>query len=179
MEEFTRFVREALRQHVNDQVRSRLQSAMLPDSEEERAPEEEAAHESDYKPPNGPPDFSVFANWKQTEANEELLGFFMALHDWVLALGDDVRVDPVKTAIIFKRGKRNVVSVRPRPLKALLLARVPYYPDVPLREGLRDVRNVGGPSPKGLEITVRNQDDLEAAKELIERSYIDPGERGG
>ena len=150
LEEFTRFVREALRQHVNEQVRNRLQSAMLPDSEEEPAPEEEAAHESDDTPPDGPPDFSVFANWKQTEANEELLGFFMALHDWVLALGDDVRVDTVKTAIIFKRGKRNVVSVRPRPLKALLLARVPYYPDVPLREGLRDVRNVGGPSPKGV-----------------------------
>ena len=71
MEEFTRFVREALRQHVNEQVRNRLQSAMLPDSEEEPAPEEEAAHEPDDTPPDGPSNFSEFTYWKQTVANEE------------------------------------------------------------------------------------------------------------
>ena len=86
LEEFTRFVREALRQHVNDQVRNRLQSAMLPDSEEEPAPEEEAAHESDDTPPDGPSRFQCFQTGSRQKRMRSCYTVFMALHDYIVTL---------------------------------------------------------------------------------------------
>ena len=88
MEEFTRFVREALRNHVNDQVRARLQSAMIPAVEEEAALEEVTQEEEStpLEQSDGQPDFKAFKNWKQTEASSDLHGLFMALHDHVVSL---------------------------------------------------------------------------------------------
>ena len=175
MEEFTRFVREALRNHVNDQVRARLQSAMIPAVEED---EPDAAVQEDEQPsgtqPDGPPDFSVHPNWNK--ADEELREFFMDLHDYVFALGEDVSVKPTKSYISFKRN-RNVVDVILQPRKRRLMAWVILNPDsVPLQEGFtRNVTGVGHYSPNNLETTISNHDDLERAKPLIQRSYEEAG----
>ena len=175
MEEFTRFVREALRNHVNDQVRARLQSAMIPAVEED---EPDAAVQEDEQPsgtqPDGPPDFSVHPNWNK--ADEELREFFMDLYDYVFALGEDVSVKTTKSYISFKRN-RNVVDVILQPRKRRLMAWVILNPDsVPLQEGFtRNVTGVGHYSPNNLEITISNHDDLERSKPLIQRSYEEAG----
>ena len=75
LEEFTKYVREALRQHVNDQVRSRLQSAILSDSEDETDDDDEDV-KPDALPPDGSPDFSRYQYWNQTVANEEFHSLF-------------------------------------------------------------------------------------------------------
>ena len=176
LEEFTRFVREALRQHVNDQVRSRLQSAMLPDSEEEPAPEEEAAHEPDDTPPDGPSNFNEFRYWwKQTVANEEIHSLFMELHDYIVTLGEETWVEPNKYAFSVKRERGaffTVLYFRPQPRRKRLRVDLGLDPaTVQLEEGFTRDRGDG----RGIELLIANKDDLERAKPLIKRSYDEAG----
>ena len=173
MEEFSRFVREALRQHVNDQVRSRLQSAIL--SESEVVPEEEDEPVSDIPPADGLPNFSEFQYWNQTVANEELHSLFMVLHDFIVSLGEETWVEPNKSAFSVKRERGAFFTVfyfKPQPGRKRLRVELPLDPaTVQLEEGFTRDRNEG----RGLEITIRDQDDLERAKPLLKRSYDESG----
>ena len=71
-------------------------------------------------------------------------GFFMALHDWVLVVGDDVRVEPVKYAIFGERGSETWFTAlyfrRTQGAHCLLeLFRITRM--CRCEEGLRDVNN--------------------------------------
>ena len=126
--------------------------------------------------PSVVPDFSKFKQWGQTVENTELLKLFLALHDYYFALGGDVLAEASQTVIAFKRQGWNVVAVKPRPRETYLVVRIRFLSDVSLGDDfVRDVRNVGGASPKGLEIIIRNHADLERAKLLIKRSYDETG----
>ena len=116
--------------------------------------------------PSKEPDFSIYARWDKVDA--ELRQLFMELHDYVIAQGEDIRVEPVKHYISFKR-ERNVVDVHLQTGKNRMIAWVALDPDsVSLQEGFtRDVRNIGHPSPNNLEITISNLEDLERAKRLL------------
>ena len=176
MEEFSRFVREALRQHVNDQVRSRLQSAMLSDSDDKPLPGDGRSQKPDISQPEEKNGFGKLRNWDQTAENEELHMLLMALHDYVKSLGNDVSTEVSKHLIAMKRRGWNAVAIQPRPRDTYLRVRIKFFADVALQDGFtRDVRNVGGPTPKGIEITIANQADLERAKPLIKRSYDETG----
>ena len=174
MEEFTRFVREALRQHVNVQVRSRLQSAMISDSEDEVAPEEEDTHTPDDTPPDGPPDFSEFQYWKQTVANEEIHSLFMELHDYIVTLGEGTWVEPNKQAFSVKRERDaffTVFYVKPQPRRKCVIIEIGLDPaTVQREEGFTRDRRDGR-----IDLIIRNQNDLERAKPLIKRSYDELG----
>ena len=173
MEEFTRFVREALRQHVNDQVRSRLQSAFLSESEDTSDEEDEPAPDSE--PSDGSLDFSRFQYWNQTVANEELHSLFMELHDYIVSLGEETWIEPNKQAFSVKR-ERDAFStqfyVKPQPRNKRIRLQLGLDPEtVQLDEEF--VR--GRPNGTGVDVNIRNQADLERAKPLIKRSYDEAG----
>ena len=96
----------------------------------------------------------------------------MKLHAYIVTLGKDVKVVPVENYISFKR-TRNIADVKLKSRNKELTVYAFLDPDsVRLQEGFtRDVRNIGHHSPNHLEITIRNQEDLEKAKQLLLQSY--------
>ncbi|MBD9478111.1 DUF5655 domain-containing protein [Pseudoxanthomonas sp. PXM02] len=95
-----------------------------------------------------------------------------ALASHVMALGDDVIERKLKLYTAFRRLK-NFVSVVMYPNKMLVFLKVD--PDtVALEDGFsRDVRQIGHWGTGDLELTLRTTADIEKAKPLIERSYVE------
>lgn len=105
-------------------------------------------------------------------ANRELTDLYYALRDFVMNLGDDVQEKTLKYYIAYKRIK-NFACVEVHPQSNKLYVFVKVSPDeIELEEGFtRDVREIGHYGTGDLEITVRNQSDLEKAEPLILKSY--------
>lgn len=97
---------------------------------------------------------------------------FEALKAFLLALGDDVQMKPVKLYIAFRRIK-NFACVEVHPQSRAILVFVKVNPDtLALEPGFtRDVRTIGHFGTGDLEITIRTNDDVERAKPLLLRSY--------
>ena len=93
-----------------------------------------------------------------------------ALKQFLLSLGDDVQLKPVKHYLAFKRLK-NYACVQIHRDKLTVLAHVD--PDtVTLVPGFtRDVREIGRYGTGDLEIVIRSPADLERAKPLLTESY--------
>jgi predicted transport protein len=106
------------------------------------------------------------------QAKPELRDRYEELKAFLLALGDDVQINTLKYYFAFKRIK-NFACVEIRTAHDNILAYVKVDPDsVKLAKGFtRDVRNVGHYGTGDLEITIRDDDDLERAKELLISSY--------
>lgn len=172
MEEFTRFVREALRQHVNEQVRNRLQSAML--SESEDTSDDVDQTESDNSSTDGLSEFSAFRYWNQLTANEELQDLFDDLHEFIVSLGEETCLEPNKYAFVVKRTREsffNEFYVRPQPRNKLLRLALRLDPTtIELEDGFAKDAS-GDRGPYDVELIIRNHADLERAKPLIKRSY--------
>ena len=126
--------------------------------------------------PNGEPDYSKYEYWRQTVANPELHRLFMALCDYALSLGDDVMVNPTAKYISIRR-KRTVAYIKSQTGKIRIIVYV--YADLKsasLLEGFtRKLPESFRNPPCNLEITIRNQADLERAKPLIKSSYDEAG----
>lgn len=106
------------------------------------------------------------------QADDELRDRYEALKAFIEALGDDVQTKELKFYIAFKRIK-NFACVEIRPQSRIILVYVKIDPDkVDLIEGFtRDVRKIGHYGTGDLEITIRSNDDLNHAKDLIIQSY--------
>jgi len=102
----------------------------------------------------------------------KLKDLFEALKAYLLALGDDVQYKVLKYYVAFKRIK-NFACAEVRTQDSKLLVYVKVDPkNVTLEEGFtRDVTNVGHYGTGDLEIVIRNMNDLEKAKPLLEQSY--------
>ena len=114
------------------------------------------------------PEFSRCRYWRQIEANAELHGLFMALHDYLVSLGEDVRANPTKNYISFKR-KRTVAYVNPQPSRNRLDVHI--YVDLehhPYTIGFTRKLHSGS---YNMGIFIRNHEDLEKAKPLLQQSY--------
>ena len=100
----------------------------------------------------------------------DLRDLYEALKDFLVALGDDVRLKQTKLYVAFRRLK-NFACVRPTGNHLVVWTKVD--PDAePLVAGFtRDVRQVGHYGTGDLEITIGSRDDLELAKKLLIRSY--------
>lgn len=87
-------------------------------------------------------------------------------------LGDDVQERFLKWYIAYKRLK-NFATIQLQTGKNSILMWLPLDPDeVCLNEGFsRDVRGVGHHGTGDLELTIRNQNDLENAKPLIQKCF--------
>jgi predicted transport protein len=106
------------------------------------------------------------------QSKQDIRDRFESLKEYLLALGEDVQMKQLKQYFAFKRMKNFAcVEVYPQAMKILVFIKVD--PDtVSLAAGFtRDVRNIGHFGTGDLEITIKNNGDLELAKPLIERSY--------
>lgn len=105
-------------------------------------------------------------------ADKDLQDVFEALKAFLLALGDDVAMEPKKYYFAFRRMK-NFVCVDVRPQTGAILAYVKLDPaQLKVEKGFtRDMREIGHYGTGDLEITIANMDDLERAKPLLLKSY--------
>lgn len=101
-----------------------------------------------------------------------LQDLFQGLRDHLLALGDDVQEKTLKNYVAFKR-LRNFACVEVHTNKAVVTVYLKVGPEsVQLEKGFsRDVREVGHYGTGDLELTIRNIEDLERAKPLLQASY--------
>jgi predicted transport protein len=106
-------------------------------------------------------------------ASPALIELFEKIKSFIHAQGDDVQEKPLKLYTAFKRLRNFAcVTVIPKqdPHVRLWLKLDPGT--VPLEEGFtRDVRSIGHWGTGDLEVMVRNTEDFEKARLLIERSY--------
>ncbi len=106
------------------------------------------------------------------DAGNELTSLYDNLRDFMLSLGDDVQEKTLKYYFAFKRIK-NFACVELRNQSKNLLVYVKVNPDeVELEKGFtRDVRKIGHFGTGDLEITIRSEEDIRKAEELILKSY--------
>jgi predicted transport protein len=108
------------------------------------------------------------------QASLQLKDIFEGLTAYLLAMGDDVQQKTLKFYFAFKRLK-NFASVEIRPQAQAIVVYVKVDPasvDLNANQGfLRDVSNIGHFGTGDLEITIRSAEDLERAKEYLNRSY--------
>jgi predicted transport protein len=102
----------------------------------------------------------------------QLLDLYEALKTYVESLGDDVQVKTLKNYVAFRRIK-NFACVEAHTSKGCLTVYTKVDPDtVSPEDGFtRDVRKIGHFGTGDLEITIRNQQDLERAKPLLIKCY--------
>lgn len=105
-------------------------------------------------------------------ANGDLTDLYYALRDYMMNLGDDVQEKTLKYYFAYKRIK-NFACVEVYTQSNKLQVYIKLNPDeIQLEEGFtRDVRNIGHFGTGDLEITIRNQEDLEKAEPWILKSY--------
>lgn len=110
--------------------------------------------------------------WQEqlSQATLEISVLFEQTTSYLQSLGDDVQEKPLKLYVAFRRLK-NFASLVVQSKRLQLYLKL--NPDsVELVEGFsRDVRNTGHWGTGDLELSLRNEADLERAKALIERSY--------
>jgi predicted transport protein len=107
-----------------------------------------------------------------SETQGELRDLYEALRAHLNSMGDDVQEKTLALYIAFRRIKNFAcVELRLQKKEILIYAKVDPT-TVQLEEGFtRDVRNVGHYGTGDLEIVLRNGQDLERAKPLLQRSY--------
>ncbi|WP_350333154.1 DUF5655 domain-containing protein [Coralliovum pocilloporae] len=102
--------------------------------------------------------------------NAKASDLYELIKEYLVNLGDDVQVRPLKHYVAFRRIK-NFVCVHPRAQDFLLFVKLDPS-TVPLEEGfMRDVAHVGHLGTGNLEITVGTPEDFERAKVYLHRSY--------
>lgn len=106
------------------------------------------------------------------EASSQLKELYTAVRDYITEFDDDVQERFLKLYIAFKRLK-NFVTIKLLTNSNGLLMWLPLNPDeVVLEKGFsRDVRGIGHHGTGDLELTIRNLDDLNKAKPLIQKSF--------
>ncbi|SEW26049.1 Predicted transport protein [Cognatiyoonia koreensis] len=110
------------------------------------------------------------------DAGEDLSNLYADIESFLLGLGDDVIQKTLNNYFAFKRIK-NFACVEVKPQINVVRLYLKVDPEViamidGLEEGFtRDVRNVGHFGTGDLEVTVKDHDDFERAKELILQSY--------
>ena len=123
-------------------------------------------------PPGGGGGTKPTAEEQLEAASTELHDLFEAAKAYLLGLGDDVQLKPMKFYFAFKRLK-NFACLELRAKMKTLLLYVKVDPNsLALEEGFtRDVREIGHFGTGDLEICVRSMEDFERAKPLLLKSY--------
>jgi predicted transport protein len=111
----------------------------------------------------------TFVEQLQT-TNEKLRELYYSIRDYILALGDDVTENNLKLYSAFKKIK-NIICVEVRMRSITLYLRL--SPDeISLENGFaRDVRAIGHWGTGELEVTIKNVEDFERAKEYLNKAY--------
>jgi len=106
------------------------------------------------------------------DADRPLANLYADLEAFLMGLGDDVVQKELQFYFAFKRIK-NFACLEVKPQLHVIRLYLKVDPSsVALAEGFtRDVRNVGHFGTGDLEVTLKNHDDFERAKDLIIQSY--------
>lgn len=106
------------------------------------------------------------------DADDQLANLYDDVKTFLIGLGDDVQEKALRFYIAFKRIK-NFACVEVKPQIKIVKLYLKVNPDtIELVDGFsRDVRKVGHFGTGDLEVTIKNHDDLNAAKPLIIQSY--------
>lgn len=118
-------------------------------------------------------------DYRLSNATAETRGVYDAARDYLVGLGDDVRMKELKCYVAFKRIK-NFVCVEVHPKARIVTAYLKIDPDtVEMEPGFtRDVRRIGHFGTGELEVSMRSLGDLARAEPLLqsayERSWIAP-----
>jgi predicted transport protein len=102
----------------------------------------------------------------------DLRARFETLKTFLLALGADAQIKPLKNYFAFKRNK-NFACVEVHPHTRRLLVYVKVDPNsIQLEKGFtRNVHNIGHFGTGDLEITIRSDEDFKRAQEYLIKSY--------
>jgi predicted transport protein len=128
---------------------------------------------SDKKAEKGKGQYKTVSEYFE-QADTELKDLYESLKAFLLALGDDVQLTPLKWYHAFKRIKNFAcVEIHPQAQKLLVLVKVdPETVDMEKeKDFLRDMRKIGHLGTGDLEITVKTHADFERAKPYIITSY--------
>lgn len=103
-------------------------------------------------------------------APQKLKNIYLTIKDFILSLGDDVTENQLKLYVAFKKIK-NIACVEI--LQSKVIINLPLDPQsVTLENGFtRDMTNTGHYGTGNLQIVIKNIDDFEKSKPLIERAY--------
>lgn len=104
------------------------------------------------------------------EAGKKNQNLYYSIKDYILTLGDDISENQLKLYVAFKKSK-NVVCAEV--YHSSIFLQLKLDPDtVELVPGfIEDYRNKGHWGTGDLRIVIKNQDDFEKAKPLIDRAY--------
>lgn len=107
---------------------------------------------------------------KLATASEIMRTLYDAVCDYIVSLGDDLIPNQLKLYLAYKK-VQNVFCIEI--YQKQIVVRVKLDPDtVKLEEGFtRDTRNIGHYGTGDLEISIKNEDDFNKAKELLNRAY--------
>lgn len=102
--------------------------------------------------------------------SQNLRDIYLGIRDYILALGDDITENQLKLYTAFKKIK-NIICVEVNQKQILLHLRL-NPDDIQLENGFtRDMRNTGHYGTGDLQITIKNAEDFQKAKNLIDRAY--------
>lgn len=105
-----------------------------------------------------------------SQTSDKLRELYYSIRDYILSLGDDINENQLKLYVAFKKMK-NVICVEVYQKQILLHLKL--NPDeVTLVENFsRDMRKVGHYGTGDLQVIIKNKEDFEKAKPLIDKAY--------
>lgn len=105
-------------------------------------------------------------------APKEIQDLYGSLKDYILSLGDDISENQLKLYVAFRKVK-NFASAEVYASKILLNLKL--NPDsIKLVDNyIRDIRNIGHWGTGDLQVIIRNAEELNGAKHLIDRAYAE------
>lgn len=102
--------------------------------------------------------------------SDNLKELYYSIRDYILALGDDVTENKLKLYSAFKKIK-NIACIEVRVKSIMLYLRL-NPKDITLENGFaRDVSKIGHWGTGDIEVTIKNVQDFEKAKEYINKAY--------
>jgi predicted transport protein len=105
-------------------------------------------------------------------ASDELLNVYQELEDFIFSLGDDVQKKELKYYHAYSRIKNFVCTeIRSKKNEIILYLRLDYNNIQNPANNLRDVSNIGHYGTGDTEVIIKNLEDLETVKSLVEESY--------
>ena len=120
----------------------------------------------------GDPYQSQRMDYRLANAATETRGLFHAAREYLVALGEDVRMKELKCYVAFKRIK-NFACVEVHPKAKIVTAYLKVDPDsIVVEPGFtRDVRKIGHFGTGELEVTMKSLSDFARAQPLMQTAY--------
>ena len=106
------------------------------------------------------------------ETSEAFKNLYLSIHDYILSLGDDIAENQLKLYVAFKKVK-NIACVEV--YQSYILIHLRLNPDtVDLKPGkIEDVREKGHWGTGDLRLIIKNGEDFESVKPLLDRAYYE------